>query len=411
VHSEEAEQAVIGALLIDNESYNEISLTPEDFDVDPNPEIFKKIQQLHEDKQVYDAVILGHSFDEDTAMYLMELELNTVTSLNIGKYAKIIRDWAIIRGCREFGIELVHSATDPDNAAEIRLKASEWVKNLSQDSGAIDQNKIIHDVAERIKLYSSGEVPGIKTGFEGVDQILNPLEGGSLTVVAGRPAMGKTAFASQILMHHALEGLPVALFSLEMSSTQIMERNISNLGCVDLNILRNGDADNKAWCRIATAFYKLKDKPFSVEERARTVTDIKEKCYDIKREHGLGLICIDYLQLMSAGSAENRTTEISAISRGLKNLAVDLEVPVIALSQLNRGLEHRQDKRPMMADLRESGAIEQDADNIIFIYRDEVYNKFSADTGRVEIIISKQRNSPIGSTKMSFIGPFTRFEE
>jgi replicative DNA helicase len=270
---------------------------------------------------------------------------------------------------------------------------------------------LLQEVVGRLEQYSEGVAPGLKTGFLGVDKVLNPLEGGSLTVVAGRPAMGKTAFASQILMQKSLEGLSVALFSLEMSASQIMERNLSNLGRVDLNSIRDGSMSDKGWVSIATATYQLSKAKYYVEERARTIAQVREKCFEIRRDVGLDLICIDYLQLMSATSAENRTTEISAISRGLKMIAMDMKIPVIALSQLNRGLEQRQDKRPMMSDLRESGAIEQDADNILFIYRDEVYNPQSLDRGRAEIIVSKQRNGPTGMHKMSFLGPYTRFEE
>ncbi len=411
--SQDAEQNVLGSIFIDNEILDSVSLEPGDFHFPEHQELYRRVLSLRENKEAFDAITASAGMPQEDVEYALSLEYNTPTAANAQAYAKVIRNWSILRSLKAVGVEIASRATDPSKATEVLLYASEKLQELEQGGGRTkhDQTELLKSVVERLEQYSEGNYPGLKTDFNGVDAVLNPLEGGSLTVVAGRPAMGKTSFACQLLMNQAVKGRSVALFSLEMSASQIMERNLANIGRVDLNKLRDGSMNDKGWCSIATAAYQLSKVNFYIEERTRTIAQLREKCFEIKRDSGLDMICVDYLQLMSANSAENRTTEISTISRGLKMIAMDMGIPVLALSQLNRGLESRQDKRPMMSDLRESGAIEQDADNILFIYRDEVYNQNSPDKGRAEIIISKQRSGPTGMAKMSFLGPYTRFEE
>ena len=411
--SQDAEQAVLGSIFNENRCLDEIALQPHDFHLPEHQELYRRILDLKDSGKPFDAIIVSQGLEQEQQEYALSLEFENVSTDNVIAYSKAVKNWSTLRAIKALGQEIASRATNPDRANEILLYVSEQIEAI-EGGGATtkrDQSALLMDVVNRLEQYAEGEAPGFPTEFKGLDKILNPLEGGSLTVVAGRPAMGKTAFASQLLMNQAQKGLSVAMFSLEMSAQQIMERNIANLGRVDLNELRNGAMGDKGWCAIACATYQISKSKFYIEERARTVAQVREKCFEIKRDSGLDMICIDYLQLMNALSAENRTTEISTISRGLKCLAMDMKIPVIALSQLNRGLEQRQDKRPMMSDLRESGAIEQDADNIIFIYRDEVYHDNSPDTGRAELIVSKQRSGPTGMHKVSFIGPFTRFEE
>ncbi|MBZ0093106.1 MAG: replicative DNA helicase, partial [Sulfuricellaceae bacterium] len=271
---------------------------------------------------------------------------------------------------------------------------------------------------ERIDtLYNredKSEVTGVPTGFADLDSMTSGLQPGDLIIVAGRPSMGKTAFSLNIAENVALDaGLPVAVFSMEMGGTQLVTRMIGSVGRLDQHKLRTGRLQDEDWQRMTYALGKLNDAAFFIDESpALNSLDLRARARRVYRQCGkLGLIVIDYLQLMSANSSgENRATEISEISRSLKALAKELDVPVIALSQLNRSLEQRPNKRPVMSDLRESGAIEQDADVILFIYRDEVYNPDSPEKGTAEIIIGKQRNGPIGTVRLTFIGEYTRFE-
>ena len=275
---------------------------------------------------------------------------------------------------------------------------------------------LLTSALERIDdLYrSDNPITGVSTGFNDFDEMTSGLQESDLVIVAGRPAMGKTSFAMNIAESAAIrDGLPVAVFSMEMPGEQLAMRLLSSLGRIDAHRMRTGKLTDEDWPRLTSAVQIMQDVKFYIDDTpALSPNEIRARCRRICRhEEKLGLIVIDYLQLMQVpGTKENRTTEISEISRSLKALAKELNVPVVALSQLNRSLEQRPNKRPVMSDLRESGAIEQDADVIVFIYRDEVYNEDSPDKGTAEIIISKQRNGPIGTSRLSFLGEYTRFE-
>ncbi|MBC7943879.1 MAG: replicative DNA helicase, partial [Burkholderiales bacterium] len=283
--------------------------------------------------------------------------------------------------------------------------------------GFVEIPPLLTQVVERIDMLyardNPSDITGVPTGFTDLDSKTSGLQPGDLIVVAGRPSMGKTAFALNIAEHVALAGLPVGIFSMEMGGTQLVMRLLGSVGRLDQHKMRTGRLQDDDWRKLTYAIEKLNDAPIQIDETAAiNALELRARARRLHRQYGkLGLIVVDYLQLMSASSpGENRATEISQISRSLKALARELDVPVIALSQLNRSVEQRPNKRPMMSDLRESGAIEQDADLILFIYRDEVYHPDTQEKGIAEILISKQRNGPIGEVKLTFIGEFTRFE-
>jgi len=351
---------------------------------------------------------------------------NTPTAHNIRRYAEIVRERAVMRRLVAVGTEIADSALNPQGKSVGQLldEAESKVMEIAE-SGARGQQGFVHmsqlvtQVMERVdQLYSRenpSDITGIPTGFDDLDQMTSGLQEGDLIIVAGRPSMGKTAFSLNIGENVALNtGLPVAVFSMEMSGAQLAARMLGSIARIDQHKLRTGRLSDEDWSRLTTALGKLHDANIHIDETpALTALELRARARRLYRHYGgkLGLIIIDYLQLMSSTSpGENRATEISEISRSLKALAKELHVPVIALSQLNRSLEQRHDKRPIMSDLRESGAIEQDADLILAIYRDEVYNPQSADKGTAEILILKQRNGPIGKVKTTFLGQYTRFE-
>ena len=359
--------------------------------------------------------------------YLGALAQNTPTAANIRRYAEIVREYAVMRQLVEAGSSIADSAYNRNgrNAEELLDQAESKIFQIAESNkrsaeGFQGINVLLPQVAERIdELFSrenQSEVTGIPTGYNDLDSMTSGLHGGDLIIVAGRPSMGKTAFSVNIAENIALDtGLPVAIFSMEMGATQLATRMIGSVGRLDQHRMRTGKLQDEDWEKLTTALGKLNDAPVYIDEgSALSAFDVRARARRLHRQTGkLGLIVIDYLQLMSGSStkqSENRATEISEISRSLKGLAKELDVPVIALSQLNRSVETRTDKRPMMSDLRESGAIEQDADLILFIYRDEVYNPDSPDKGTAEIIIGKQRNGPIGRVRLTFIGANTRFE-
>jgi replicative DNA helicase len=282
-------------------------------------------------------------------------------------------------------------------------------------AGFVALSQVLPKTIDRLDLlsHSEGEITGVATGFSDMDRMTAGLQRGDLIIIAGRPSMGKTTLAVNIAENAAI-GLqvPTAIFSMEMSAEQLSFRMIGSIGRVDQHRLRTGRLTDEDWTRVNSAVSMMSSAPIFIDDSAGlSPTEVRARARRLKREHGLGLVVIDYLQLMQvAGSKENRATEISEISRSLKALAKELDVPVVALSQLNRSVEQRNDKKPVMSDLRESGAIEQDADVIVFIYRDEVYNEDSADKGTAEIIVAKQRNGPIGTVRLTFLGQYTRFE-
>lgn len=435
-HSVEAEQSVIGGLLLENEALDKIGdvLNPSDFYRHDHRLIFEHISKLIEHNKPADVVTVAESLENSAELsgiggiaYLGALAQNTPTAANIRRYAEIVHERAVMRKLVEVGSDIAESAYHPQgrDAQQLLDEAEAKIFHIAESGkrstqGFLDIKVLLPQVADRIdQLYQRDNpdaVTGIPTGYTDLDEKTSGLQPGDLIIVAGRPSMGKTAFSLNIAENVALDtGLPVAVFSMEMGATQLATRMIGSVGRLDQHKMRNGKLDDEDWVRLTTALGKLNDAPVYIDEGAGLSSfDVRARARRLHRQCGkLGLIVVDYLQLMTAPSGrqgENRATEISEISRSLKALAKELDVPVIALSQLNRGLEQRPDKRPVMSDLRESGAIEQDADLILFIYRDEVYNPESTDKGTAEIIIAKQRNGPIGKVRLTFIGAHTRFE-
>ncbi|MFA6040564.1 MAG: replicative DNA helicase [Methylophilus sp.] len=435
-HSIEAEQSVIGGLLLENDALDKVAdiLSADDFYQHDHKSIFQHIARLIERNRPADIVTVAESLESTAELsaiggiaYLGSLAQNTPTAANIRRYAEIVRERAVMRKLVSVGSDIAESAYNPNgrDAQQLLDEAEAKIFQIAEggqknSQGFQDIKELLPQVAERIdELFSRdnhSDVTGIPTGFTDLDSMTSGLQGGDLVIVAGRPSMGKTAFSINIAENVALDtGLPVAVFSMEMGATQLAMRMIGSVGRLDQHRMRTGRLEDEDWEKLTTALGRLNEAPIFIDEGAGLSSfDVRARARRLHRQMGkLGLIVIDYLQLMAAPAGkqgENRATEISEISRSLKALAKELNVPVIALSQLNRGLEQRPDKRPVMSDLRESGAIEQDADLILFIYRDEVYNPDSDQKGTAEIIIGKQRNGPIGRVRLTFIGAHTRFE-
>ena len=434
-HSIEAEQSVLGGLLLDNQAFDKIAdlVGEDDFYRDEHKRIYRQIRKLLERGKPVDVVTVAESLDlagegADTGglAYLGELAANTPSAANIRRYAEIVRERAILRQLVTAGDEIAGSAFNPLGRDPKQLLDEAEAKVFAiAESGFRHQagfqhiNPLLTQVVERIQELhdrdNPSDITGIPTGYHDLDGKTSGLQPGDLLIVAGRPSMGKTSFALNMGEHVAIEvGLPVAVFSMEMGGAQLAMRMLSSVGKLDAHRVRTGRLNDDEWSRLTFALGKMHEAPLYIDETpALNPIDLRARARRLHRQCGkLGLIIIDYLQLMSSanGSGENRATEISEISRSLKGLAKELNVPVIALSQLNRSLEQRPNKRPVMSDLRESGAIEQDADVIMFIYRDEVYNPDTPDKGSAEIIIGKQRNGPIGTVRLTFLGEYTRFE-
>ena len=435
-HSVEAEQSLLGALLIDNQAFDRVAdlVSAEDFYRDDHRRIWRHISKLVEHSRPADVVTvaesIGASEDKDKtggAAYLAALSQNTPSSLNVRRYAELVRERSVQRRLAQVATEIAESALAPTGkeVGQLLDEAESKIFQIAEsgarrDQGLIGIAPILAKVYERIDYLHNqdnpSDVTGVPTGFADLDQKAAGLQPGDLIIIAGRPSMGKTAFALNIAEHVALHPsvrMPVAIFSMEMSGSQLAMRLLSSIGKVDAHKLRTGRLTDEEWAQLTDATGKLHEAKIHVDDTAAlNALEVRARARRLKREYSkLGLVIVDYLQLMSASSqGENRATEISEISRSLKALAKELEVPVIALSQLSRAVEQRNDRRPMMSDLRESGAIEQDADVILFIYREEVYSPDKEEAkGRAEIIIGKQRNGPIGRVDLTFLGRFTRF--
>ncbi len=433
-HSLEAEQSVLGGLLIDNDAWDKIIDILKESDIyrEDHRLVYRHIGQLIAASKPADVITVFESLksvdkagDVGGLEYLNALAQNVPSAANIRRYAELVRDRGILRKLIGVSEEISSSAfnTQGKPVSEILDEAEAKVFSIAEEGsrgtqGFADIQSLLTKAVERIdELYSrdgNSEVTGIPTGFTDLDRMTSGLQEGDLVIVAGRPSMGKTAFSINIGEHVALEtGMPVLVFSMEMGGAQLAMRMLGSVGRLDQNRLRTGRLNTEDWPRLTHAIQKLNDTQIYIDETpALTPVELRARARRQARMCGkLGLIIVDYLQLMSSNSqGENRATEISEISRNLKGLAKELNCPVIALSQLNRSLEQRPNKRPIMSDLRESGAIEQDADLILFIYRDEVYNPDSADLGTAEIIVGKQRNGPIGHCRLTFLGQFTKFE-
>jgi len=432
-HSVEAEQSVLGGLLLDNTTWERIAdfLTESDFYRADHRQIYHHITRLIEVNRPADAITVSESLESTKELegvgglaYIGALAQNTPSAANIRRYAEIVRERAVMRKLAETATNIAESAYNPmgREPAQLLDEAESRIFAISEQGartrqGFVEMQPVLTEVVERIDLLynrdNPSDVTGVPTGFADLDRMTSGFQPGDLIIVAGRPSMGKTALALNMAEHVALDaGLPVGIFSMEMSAAQLAMRLLGAIGKLDQHKLRTGRLAEDDWRRLTDAVGRLSEAPIHIDETAAlNALELRARARRLHRQYGqLGMIVIDYLQLMSASShGENRATEISEISRSLKALSKELNVPVVALSQLNRSLEQRPNKRPVMSDLRESGAIEQDADVILFIYRDEVYNPDSPDKGGAEVIIGKQRNGPIGTVMLTFQGAFTRF--
>lgn len=429
-HSLEAEQAVLGGLLLSSRAWDSVAdvITEADFYREDHRLIFRAVAELSDGGKPCDAVTVSEWFEShglveqvDGGAYISQLASNTPSAANARAYAEIVREKSILRQLIDVGADITTGAFSLEGrtSRELLEEAERMVFAIAdegQRSGStfVSVQEAINEAISKIQELHEheGEITGIPTGFNDFDKMTAGLQDSDLIIVAGRPAMGKTTLAMNIAQHAALaDDKAVAVFSMEMSAVQLVMRLFSSLGQIDQTRLRTGNLDEMDWPKLTSAMTLLhKSKVFIDETPSLSPAELRARSRRLKREHDIGLIVVDYLQLMAVpGSRENRATEIAEISRSLKAIAKELHVPVIALSQLNRALEQRPDKRPVMADLRESGAIEQDADLIVFIYRDEVYNKETPEKGKAEIIIGKHRNGPTGKIELLFQGQWLRF--
>ena len=427
----EAEQAVLGGLMLSPESINQLGdlLDPADFYLHSHRIIYRSIIELSEKNRPFDAITIGEwltannlSAKAGGSEYLIDLVSQTPSAANIRAYAEIVREKSVLRQMIEAGTEIVNKGFDPEgrDIRELLSDAEQSVFRIAEQGARAKKSFVaIKDAAKEayeqiIKRYDNqGSLSGLPSGFAELDEYTSGLQKQDLIILAARPAMGKTTLALNIAEYAAMKTKKaVAVYSMEMSSGQLAQRLLSSIGRINANNLRSGTLEEEDWSRLSMAIKMLTESKIFIDDTpALSPQELAFRARRLKREHDLGLIVVDYLQLMQVpGSKENRATEISEISRSLKALAKELDIPIVALSQLNRGLESRTDKRPVMSDLRESGGIEQDADIILFIYRDEYYNKDSQDKGLAEVIISKHRNGSTGMFKLKFFGEYTRFD-
>lgn len=430
-HSIEAEQSVLGGLLLENRAWDKIAdiVQEQDFYRQDHRLIFRSIAVLAEQDEPLDIITLSNwlkARDElDNAgglAYLGTLAKDTPSAANIKAYAEIVREKSVLRQLISIGSEISEDAFNPGErpSKELLDEAEKKVFEIAEQGNRKQDFQNIKSLLKQTLAHidelskSDATITGASTGYTELDDMTSGLQKGDLIIVAGRPSMGKTTFSMNLAEYIAVnDKKPVAIFSMEMPAEQLVLRMFASMGRVPLNDIRTGKIREEDWPRIGMAVKTFGETQLFIDDTpAMSPTEIRAKSRRLQREHGqMGLIVIDYLQLMQSGNrSENRATEISEISRGLKALAKELECPVIALSQLNRSLEQRPNKRPIMSDLRESGAIEQDADVIMFIYRDEVYNEDTPDKGMAEVIIGKQRNGAIGKVRLTFTGKFTRFD-
>lgn len=430
-HSIEAEQSVLGGLMLDNKAWELVAdkVAAADFYRHDHRLIFKALSTLAERDMPLDVITLSETLRSNEQLeeaggfsYLATIAKDTPSAANIKAYADIVREKSVLRQLISVGTEISDSAfnTEGRSSKDLLDNAEKRVFEIAEQGSRNSQvfrplKSLMKATLNHIEALSKvdSSITGVSTGYSDLDEMTSGLQKGDLVIVAGRPSMGKTTFSMNIAEYAAAhKKLPVAIFSMEMPAEQLVLRMLSSMGRVDQHRIRTGKLTDEDWPRIATAVKIFADVPMFIDDSAGlSPTEVRARARRLVREHGqLGLIVLDYLQLMQVGGSDNRTAEVAEISRSLKALAKELQVPIIVLSQLNRSLEQRPNKRPVMSDLRESGAIEQDADVIIFIYRDEVYNPESADKGSAEIIIAKQRNGPIGTCRLTFLGKYTRFE-
>ena len=432
-HSIEAESSVLGGLLLDNGAWDRVGdlLVDGDFYRHEHQLVYAAIGALINASKPADVITVfehlqnqGHAEAVGGLSYLNSLAQYVPSASNIRRYAEIVRERSILRKLVSASDEIATAAFNPKGKQVDKIldEAEQKIFNIGEEGSRMKQgfqsmDSLVVELLDRVQEMADNpnDITGVPTGFHDLDRMTSGLQPGDLVVLAARPSMGKTAFAINIAEHVALnEGLPVAVFSMEMGATQLAMRMVCSVGRLDQQRVRTGQLVDDDWPRLTNAIQKMQDSQLYIDETpGLNALELRSRARKLSRQCGqLGLVIVDYLQLMSSASAsgENRATEISEISRSLKGLAKELQCPVIALSQLNRSLEQRPNKRPVMSDLRESGAIEQDADVIIFIYRDEVYNPDSPEKGTAEIIIGKQRNGPIGTVRLTFLGKYTKFE-
>lgn len=431
-HSIEAERSVLGGLMLDSDAWDRVSalITGDDFYRSEHRPIFRAMEGLVGQNKPLDIVTLAESLELQGELdtvggltYLTELASSTPTASNVAAYAEIVQERSTVRKLIGVAHEIAESGFNPQGRDSARLidEAESKVFKIGDErpsrGGPEGVRPLLTKAIEKIdELYlTKGALTGISSGFQDLDAITSGLQPSDLVIIAGRPSMGKTALMMNIAESAVISGnKPVLVYSLEMPSHSLVMRMLSSLGRIDQTKIRNGQLSDDDWPRLTSAVTLLNDKPLFVDDTpGLTPNEMRSRTRRIVREHGpVGMIVVDYLQLMqTSGTPENRAVEISEISRSLKSIAKEFDCPVIAGSQLNRGLEQRTDKRPIMSDLRESGAIEQDADLIMAVYRDEVYHEDTPDKGIAEIIILKQRNGPIGRKKLAFMGQYTKFED
>ncbi|MBE0365146.1 replicative DNA helicase [Pseudoalteromonas ulvae UL12] len=433
-HSIEAEQSVLGGLMLDNEAWDRVAerVVAQDFYTRTHRFIFEAMEKLAEQGQPIDLITISETLEKNNQLdsiggfsYLGEIAKNTPSAANINAYAEIVRERAVVREMISVANEIAEAGFNPEGRAShelLDLAESKVFKIAEKRTKSSEGPQNIHTILEKTidkieELYQSPQdgITGVSSGYSDLDKMTAGMQPSDLIIVAARPSMGKTTFAMNLAEHAAMtQDKPVVIFSLEMPSEQIMMRMLASLGRINQTKVRTGQLDDDDWARLSSTMGLLieKGKMFVDDSSGLTPTELRSRARRIARDNGgISMIMVDYLQLMRVPSlSDNRTLEIAEISRSLKALAKELECPVIALSQLNRTLEQRADKRPINSDLRESGSIEQDADLIMFIYRDEVYNEDSMDKGVAEIIIGKQRNGPIGKIRLTFQGQFSRFD-
>ncbi len=430
-HSVEAEQSVLGGLLLSADGWDGVAeaVTAEDFYRPDHRLIFRQISRLAEASEPVDVITVADKLQASGELdragglpYLTELAQSTPSASNIRAYAQVVSERANLRRLIAVAQEIAESGFNPEgrSAEELLDEAERRIMQIAEQGPKAGGPQTLKPLLQRAlgrieELFQSGDdITGLSTGYLDLDGMTSGLQPSDLVIVAGRPSMGKTSFAMNLVEHATMsQAKPVLVFSMEMPADQLVIRMLSSIGRINQTRIRNGKLEQEDWPKLSTAVGKLKDANLLIDDTpALTPTELRSRARRVAREHGeIGMIMVDYLQLMQvAGSSEGRTAEISEISRNLKAIAKEFKCPMVALSQLNRSLEQRPNKRPVNSDLRESGAIEQDADVIMFIYRDEVYNEETAEKGVAEIIIGKQRNGPIGTCRLAFINEFTRFE-
>jgi replicative DNA helicase len=430
-HSVEAEIAVVGGLIIDNSQFDNVAevLTEDDFYVAKHQLIFSALADLHEKQQPFDIVTLSETLDVRDELdragglaYLAEMAESTPSTANIMAYANIVRERATFRQMIVAANEIARSGSSPEGQSTDTLlqfaerKFAEIAEGRPKEGGWADAQQLLDKSIDKItEMFESEDgLTGITTGWDRLDEMTSGWQDQDLVIIAARPSMGKTTLAMNTVESALFaQSGPVCVFSLEMPAEQLMLRMLASVGRIDQTRLRTGQLEQEDWGKLTAAIEQLRETKLFIDDTpGLSPADIRSRLRRIEREHGpIALVMVDYLQLMRIpGFSEGRTNEISEISRSLKGIAREFKAPMLAFSQLNRSFEQRPNKRPVNSDLRESGAIEQDADIIMFIYRDEVYNEDSPDRGIAELIIGKQRNGPIGSVKVAFVGKLSCFE-